>query len=172
MAKGRIIVYNRLDRWLGYVDGTLATVAMVLIMVMIFMVTADVALRYGFNSGVWGPVELSEHFLVAIIFLSLASTERMKGHVIVELFSSKLSGKALTSLLVFGNIITVGLLALLFWQSILTTVDSINICEMTYHPYQIWVSPFRAIIAIGVFAYMLRCVLNIIGIYTREHSNE
>jgi len=58
---------------------------------MVLLITADVVMRYFFNSPIKGSYELVQFMLSMIVFLGLAFMQTKKGHVSVSLLTSKLS---------------------------------------------------------------------------------
>ncbi len=68
----------------GIVNGCAAIVA-VLILLTVFLVTADVAGRYFFSAPIGWVFELTEHILVCVPFLGMAWLVRHGGHVKIEI---------------------------------------------------------------------------------------
>jgi TRAP-type C4-dicarboxylate transport system permease small subunit len=83
------------------------------IFAMMFLVSCDVIARYFFRNPIKGTMDLGEMMLVLVGFLGMAYTQAEKGHVRIEVLTSRLSKEkqlildAITSLLsafIFGMI--------------------------------------------------------------------
>lgn len=59
------------------------------IMVLIFLVTADVIGRYAFNNPLPGQMEITEMLMIMAIFSGMAYTQRVGGHVRMDVFCTK-----------------------------------------------------------------------------------
>jgi len=64
-----------------------------LIIALILSVVADIAYRNVFGRSIAGVLELDELFLVGIVFLGVAYTQSLKGHIGMELLTNRLKGK-------------------------------------------------------------------------------
>ena len=66
-----------------------------IIMFLMFFATAEILGRYLFNSPIPGHVEIVELIMAGVVFFGIAYTERVGGHVRMELFVTKvLKGRA------------------------------------------------------------------------------
>ena len=65
-------------------------IAVVVLSLMVLLITADVIGRYFFSRPTYVAVELAGYFLVAIIFLALAQTQKKGKHVISTALTSRL----------------------------------------------------------------------------------
>lgn len=62
--------------------------------IAMLLTTVDATLRYGFHSGIPASYHLTEYLLVAMIALPLAQTQIEKAHVRVDLFITRIHGRA------------------------------------------------------------------------------
>jgi TRAP-type C4-dicarboxylate transport system permease small subunit len=113
-----------LRRYAVKVDGALnrvvkfsAAISSVIIFVMMFMITADVIMRYVFNSPIQGTFELSEFCLVWIVFLSIAYIQSHKGHIKIDIATSWMPMKGQMILDIFSYFLGIAFFAIVFWQS-------------------------------------------------------
>ena len=104
------------DKGIGMMSNILMVVCAALLLVMLFLGMADVTGRYLFNRPIIGTVEVFEVLLPAMVLLSLAYTQRLKAHVTVDLFCSKLPPRprAIVGIMTTGWAIV--LFALIVWQ--------------------------------------------------------
>jgi TRAP-type C4-dicarboxylate transport system permease small subunit len=98
------------ERMFCFAGGTIVVILAVLI-------ATDVALRYLFNKPIAGLYELSEFMFIGSIFLGIALLQAEKGHVNIELLTSKLPLEAQRVLNIFSY--SVGLVAffLITWRA-------------------------------------------------------
>ncbi len=79
-------------RLLDVVSDTLLAVSCVATVAMMLQVTADAFMRTFFHWSVPGTEEIvSAYYMVAVAFLPLAYVQRERGHVMIELFTMRLS---------------------------------------------------------------------------------
>ena len=81
------------------------SVGRIVLLVMMLLISADTIFRYVFNSPIDGTMELSEFFMIAIVYPSLAYAQYLKAHVRVELFVMRFSEKWQTVLGIFTDAI-------------------------------------------------------------------
>ena len=75
---------------------------------MMLHIVADVILKHTLNDPIDGTTEIvAAYYMVASVFLPLAYVTFTEGHLIVELFTSKLSGRPLRLLSAFAGAVTV-----------------------------------------------------------------
>ena len=76
----------------------------------------DVLLRYIFSSPIKGVAEITEVMLVVTVFLGIAHTYNEKGHVSVDLFTSRLSVKSRSIVDFNTSLLSLLMVAILIWQ--------------------------------------------------------
>ena len=78
-----------------------------MVMMMLHIVT-DVVLKHTLNDPIDGTTEIvAAYYMVASVFLPLAYVTFSEGHLIVELFTSKMSGRPLRLLTAISGVVTV-----------------------------------------------------------------
>ena len=100
-----------LAKWLNLI-------AVGVLLLMVFFVTADVFLRYGFNHPIEGSYETVELMMVFVFAFGIAYTQKHKGHVAVDMLVSRFSVR--TQAVVDSIIYFIGLifLSVLTWQAL------------------------------------------------------
>lgn len=88
------------------------------LVVMVFLITADVILRYFFNRPIKGSYELVEFMLVLLVFLGLAYTQTKKGHLSITLLTSSLSAGTQAVINSATYLLCLGGFILITWRSI------------------------------------------------------
>lgn len=109
---------HTLSLWLNSIAGFV-------LVVMMLLTGLDVTLRYLFNSPIPGSIELTQYMMPIIITFGLAQCAKEKGHVNVELFISKLSGRKKAFMNSIINLFFFTLFGLITWQSILRALGMI-----------------------------------------------
>ena len=88
------------------------------ITLMMLQVTADVAGKYLFRQPVPATFEMVEdYYMLMLVFLPFAYVARTERHIFVELFTSKLSPRALAALEAAVGLLTLAWVVLLAWYS-------------------------------------------------------
>jgi TRAP-type C4-dicarboxylate transport system permease small subunit len=107
----------KVDGALGRVVKFSAAISSGIIFIMMFMITADVIMRYFFNSPIQGTFELSEFCLVGIVFFSIAYIQSEKGHIKIDIATAWMPKKIQMILDIFSYILGIAFFAIVFWQS-------------------------------------------------------
>ncbi len=77
------------------IENGLNLASVFIIMFLMFFATAEILGRYIFNNPIPGHVEIVELIMAGVVFFGIAYTERVGGHVRMELFVTKvLKGRA------------------------------------------------------------------------------
>lgn len=100
------------------VDGAfrlLEAVLVFLLAAMVVMVFGNVALRYGFNSGITVSEELSRYFFVWLTFIGAVVTFREHGHLGVDILVQSLPERARFVCIVLSDLIILLCCAVFFW---------------------------------------------------------
>ena len=139
----------------------LAVAGGVALVLMMLHIVADVATKYLFNDPIDGTTEIvAAYYMVAVVFMPLAYVTFAEGHLIVELFTSRMSGRPLAALIGCAGLITLAYLLFLAWKIANAAAPSggrATGSPMTFlqaAAFQ-WVNPkawFMAFTAISVYA--------------------
>lgn len=151
MAQGQ----NAVEHWL-------TIVAAGIIMVMIFLTAIDVVLRYIFNSPLPGAYELQEFLLVGVVFLGLGYIQSMKGHLSVDVLTSRMSPKNQTVFNILSYVICLFIFGIITWQAGLRAwiaFDTGQVREGLVR-YPLW--PAKMMIPIGAGLLCLRLVRDLL----------
>jgi TRAP-type C4-dicarboxylate transport system permease small subunit len=119
------------------------SVAAVILVAMMFLTAMDVLLRYVFNRPISGAMEITEYMMVILVSLGLAYCAFVKGHVSVEVLTSRFSPKGQAILNCFT-----------YWQIIkyIRLMFKSNLVSAVLH---IPTFPFIAILSLGSLAFSL-----------------
>lgn len=87
-----------------------------LLLVLTGVTLVDVLGRYFLNNPLPGASELTELLVMAVVFTGLPAICLDDGHIAVDLFTSRLRGRALLVQTNIGRLIVAAVLALVAWQ--------------------------------------------------------
>jgi TRAP-type C4-dicarboxylate transport system permease small subunit len=145
-------------RVMAYTAASVSAVCVFLMMVLTFV---DVSGRYLFKRPITGAGDITELLMILAVFLAMAYTQVMKGHVAVEVLVSKLSMRkqvildAITSFL--SGVIVVLISARLCVRAWVSFVNPYTYKSVTIG-IPLW--PFILIAAIGCLILCLCLLLN------------
>ena len=153
----------------GYlaVETGCSRIAAGIIMVLMFLTTADVFGRYIFNSPIEGAFEASEVLMVGVVFLGIAYVQSMKGHVKVDVLTSWLPQKGQLALDTFGYIAGFGILVLIVWHSGALAWKAFTTNDQTYGLVQIPLWPGKSLIPIGAGLLCIRLLSDVVSNLSR-----
>jgi TRAP-type C4-dicarboxylate transport system permease small subunit len=142
-------------------SNVLVYVCVILLLFMLLLGVADVMGRYLFRKPIIGTLEAFEILLPAIVLLSLAYTQRSKGHITVDLFISHLPPKARAILGFATTSWAIILFGLIGWQGI---VLSLSYRETERVITNIRVPMFlpRLLVPVGAFAMCLVLIVDLL----------
>jgi TRAP-type C4-dicarboxylate transport system permease small subunit len=86
--------------------------------VMVLLTVADVLLRFFLNRPIRGAFEIVEFLMVMVVFSAIAYTGLLKGHIVIQIFSSRLPERARAILDSIADLISIGFCCLIIWQGI------------------------------------------------------
>ena len=91
----RLFLLRIVEGNLRHVEDWLNLSSVFIIMFLMFFATTEIVGRYVFNSPIPGHVEIVELIMAGVVFFGIAYTERVGGHVRMELFVTQvLKGRA------------------------------------------------------------------------------
>ncbi len=147
---------------LNIIEDWLNLASVFIIMFLMFFASTEILGRYLFNSPVPGHVELVELIMAGVVFFGIAYTERVGGHVRMELFVNRvLKGRAYH----IAETITA---ALSFFVYIFILIFSFKATLFAYQigdntAYLYWPTwPSKIAIPIGSFFLCIRFIIEII----------
>jgi TRAP-type C4-dicarboxylate transport system permease small subunit len=134
-----------------------------MVMMMLHIVT-DVVLKHTLNDPIDGTTEIvAAYYMVALVYLPLAYVTFSEGHLIVELFTSKMSGRPLRLLTAISGVVTVFYLFFLIFvtvdEAVLRTLDG-EAWETSVDLVAVW--PSRWLLPIGLTAMGLIVIAQVI----------
>lgn len=104
------------DKILHLLSRVLSNIAMIILLIMMLLVTADVILRYFFNTPVRGSFEIVTVMLVCVTFFILAQTQARGKNATAEVLTSRLSRLTQASINGATHFISLLFCALVTWR--------------------------------------------------------
>lgn len=149
----------------AYILAALASISLVLMMVQ---TTLDVVLNNLINKPIEGNLEvISVYHMVIIVFLPLALVELRHEHINSDLLVRSFSKGWAKFTYVFGAVVTLVFIGVLFWQSLIDAIQSFEINEVVMGSIYVPVWPAKFALPLGFSAFMLVVVLNIMHAITK-----
>jgi len=141
--------------------------AAIVITFMMLLTTADVALRYVFNSPLPGVYTLCEMLMVCVVYPAAAYVQQKKGHVRVDILIDRLQGPARTTFELATLYLALVSFALMGWQSGALAWEAwvTGDHDMGLVAYPFW--PAKTLMTIGIVLLCLR-LLTDIGQHVKE----
>lgn len=154
--------FERAVRKLGEGMAVVGGIAMV---VMMLHIVADVATKFLFNDPIDGTTEVvAAYYMVAVVFLPVACVTFAEGHLIVELFTSWMTGRRLSLLNGFAGLVTLAYLLFLVTytgaEAVRRTLEG-EAWETSVDLVAVW--PSRWLLPIGLAAMLLYVLIETIG---------
>ena len=136
---------SKLDQALTKLEDAMSLAsAMVILGLMIFGSLNAIGRKF-FSTPVWGYTDLVTLFMVAFSFLAVAAMQRVGGHIRMELFVRKMSGRTLWMVEFFGTLVAIFIMCVLLYYSSTAFMrafelgDSTIDRELATWPSKMWV---------------------------------
>jgi C4-dicarboxylate transporter DctQ subunit len=133
-----------------------------IIMFLMFFASAEILGRYIFNAPIPGHVEIVELIMAGIVFFGIAYTERVGGHVRMELFVTRvLKGRAYHIAEVITATMSLFVYIFILVYTFKATLFAFQVGDNTAYLYwPTWPSKFA--VPLGSFFLCMRFVIEII----------
>lgn len=136
--------------------GLLVRLGCVLIGLMALHVVLDVAGRYLLNAPLPGTVEfVSHYYMVGVIFWPLAYVQSRRGHFAAEVFTQRMSPRAIAILDAIVSLVMAVLLVFLSWRTAAYALEFTQVRESVqtaYFTIPTWPSRWFVPIGLGLMA--------------------
>ena len=147
--------FNTVERWANLL-GTW------LIMFLMILVCSDVIYRTISSKSIIGAIELSQMLMAGIAILTLAYTQKERGHVRMELLMSKLKGRTRQIVEFTAILICLAFSILILIMTSILAKDSIAIMEIVEGISGLPLWPWKTIIPIGFSLLCIRLAIQLI----------
>lgn len=142
-----------------------AIISGIALLLMMAMGALDVFLGKVFNMPIPGTFEATEAFMVMSAFMAIAYNQQVRGHIKVELFTSRLSRKLQTKFEAFNYCLSAIFFFLLAWQGWKFGLESLQIREYESGLIAFPVYPAKLLLALGVSMMTLQSLRDLINAF-------
>ena len=139
-----------------------AVLSGVALLIMMIMGACDVFLGKVFNTPVPGTFEATEALMVVSAFLAIAYNQQVRGHIKVELFTSRMSPRLQLKFEAFNFLLSSIFFFLLTWQGWRFAIVSLKVREYESGLIAFPVYPAKLLLALGLTLMTLQCVRDLI----------
>jgi len=158
----RFFVLRAIEGNLRHIEDWLNLGSVFIIMFLMFFATAEILGRYLFNSPIPGHVEIVELIMAGVVFFGIAYTERVGGHVRMELFIARvLKGRAYHIAEAITTTLSLFVYMFILVYTFKFALFSLQVGDVTAYVYwPTWPSKFA--IPLGAFFLCIRFVIELI----------
>ena len=139
-----------------------ALLSAVTVLVMMLLTTADVCIRWFTGRSIPGAQEMSESFMVVIVFFGLAYALYCREHVAVTVLTSRLSLRLANILRFAGKTVMIGLVAWMLWETGQEAHHAFVSGEVRFGLLRIPLWPARLAIPVGLTVFLLQALVDIL----------
>lgn len=161
------------QKGLKWVETGLNVIGSLAIFMMMILVTTDVSSRYFFNNPITGQKEVTEMLMVLAVYLGMAYTQQMKGHIGMDMLVDKLPSRGRHLLRLITSLLSTGIMGLLGGYTLQQTLRAYE--QGTASIFLLWpMWPMPLVVSIGSMLLAVRLlyetVQHAVVIYTGEEK--
>ena len=160
-----------LRRWTRFLCIALTAVGAIALMGMMFLIAVDVIGRDLFNYAILGTFEIVEYLMIPTVFLALAYAQLEDAHINVDVAIQFLSQRLRAALSVVTLLLTLGVFLPMAWvgyREAMQVFTQKQVSTVLLIPR--W--PFQALMVIGVLAFCLAIVVDMLIAIARAAGRE
>jgi len=126
------------------------------------IISIEVIARYVFNNPTtWGWVVNKQLLLIMTLFGGTYASSQ-NAHIRIEMLYERFSGKARFATKILTSILFVCFMSALIWKGAIMARESILVAEVAPGLFRLPVYPFKALIPIGAFFFLIQGVISIL----------
>jgi tripartite ATP-independent transporter DctM subunit len=148
------------SRWINIIG-------IIFLFIMVIITTVDVILRYVFNHPIPGTSEITEVFMIIAIFMAVAHTQDQKGHISIDVFTTRLPPRPKLILELITTFLSLITIVLVSWRVFIQGLYFFSKHSMQSQFLPIPKGPFAMILAFGCIILALILLRD----YLRSISN-
>jgi TRAP-type C4-dicarboxylate transport system permease small subunit len=162
------LVARPLGQWLRRIETLLLNGAIAVIFFVMLSVSAEVVMRYAFNSPIPGHLEGSELLMPVIVFLAISYTQATHGHVGMDLALDALAPARRRYAEMATLLITIFICAILAYFSFKNAYQLWVYDDVTMTPPYFRTWPAASAIPLGYGMISIRLFLQMLHLYDAE----
>lgn len=133
----------------------------ILVMFIMFMAVGEVSGRYFFNAPIPGHLEIVELTMAAIVFLGISYTQRIGGHIRMEIFINSLKGRMYHIFEIINIALPLAVFVVIAIHSFEFAYQAFQYGDITPHLH--WVTwPSKICVPIGVGLLCIRFAIQLV----------
>jgi len=153
----------RIAKSFDYSVAFLAFVAGFIIVFAMLSVSAEVAIRYIFNSSIEWVTEVVEYCLLCITFFGAAWVLKGEGHIKMDLVLNRLKPKHQALVNVITSTIATVVCLVLTWYGAVITLEHYQTGYIITSPLEPPIWPIIAVIPLGLFMFSIQFLIRSYG---------
>lgn len=158
---------------LEWLSEALLSVTVIPIIGMMLHVTADVAMKFMFNSPIQGTLEtVATYYMVATVVLPIAFIEWTRTPIMVDLFYNMFSRRVQKTVIAFALLLSTVAYAALTFNTLPAAIKAYEIHELVAGPVPFLVWPSRAMLPLTFLIAALVCALHLWRFATSAQARE
>ena len=154
--------YQEVKKSVSFLTGGGHILGSAAIIVMMFLVCADVFARYVLRTPIVGAFEITEFLMAGIIFIGFAYSQAQKAHMSIDLLTTHLPQSTQHFLKIFNLIVVFLFFALIAWRGVVGCWEAFELDDKTPGLIRIPYWPARAVIPLGAALLCLQVFLDIV----------
>ena len=143
-------------------ESALNLIAALVILAVMFIGVFQVFGRKLINLPVPGYVDVIEFVMTVFAFISIAYTQRLGGHVRMEIIIKRFRGRALWIVELFGTLTVIGIVAILAWYGYEHFLRAWNIGDSTID-IEIPLWPSKLLVPVAFAVLLVRLFIQLLG---------
>jgi TRAP-type mannitol/chloroaromatic compound transport system permease small subunit len=156
LLKKAVFVIDKINEWAG-------RLCKWLIIPLTVTVVLEVVMRYVFNRPTIWSFELSTFFGGAFFMLIVGAVTLSKRHVVIDIFSAKMSRKTRAVLDIITYMLLYNLLSgVLFWYGAAYAINSWKQHELSWSVWQPPLYPIKTVIPVAAFLMLIQGIAVVI----------
>jgi C4-dicarboxylate transporter DctQ subunit len=155
-------IFRVIERIISHVEDWLNLASVFIIMFLMFFASAEIIGRYVFNFPIPGHVEIVELIMAGVVFFGIAYTQRVDGHVRMELFVTRvLRGRSYHIAEAITTSLSLFVYLFIFIYSFKAALFSLKVGDTTAYIY--WPTwPSKLAIPLGSIFLCMRFAIEIV----------
>lgn len=150
---------NKINGIINSIEKVFLIIAGVLLIIMMFLTSADVIGRKFFATPIPGTLEFMEEIgMITVVFLTMSFVYSVGGHVRVELFERYINPKLLKSIGYFNTLISIGIFVVLAYASWTAVLELTKFHTLTNSVWRYPLAPSYAMVTVGSLMMIVRTV--------------
>ena len=149
------------------IDGvtkTIGTFGGFSIAMMFVLTSVDVTCRYVFNAPLLWVYEVTEYFMVVCVYLGLAHTDTVGGHIRIDFLLNRFRSKTRKIIELVNHLLMFGFMVLLTRQAWVLFIDSVRLGRLNMGAAHTPVAPSQLAFFIGCLVFAIHLLKKIVGL--------